>query len=348
MEKYKITVIVPVYNVEKYLDRCVQSVLKQSYTNWECILVDDGSPDRCPQLCDEYEKKDERIRVVHQVNGGLAVARNTGIRIATGDIITFLDSDDWIEADFFKDIVNYWDDDLDVCLFDFIEVFGDEKKPVHQYKQQIIDFRDDPYYDKNIIRRASLADYSEIKGTTMSSTTACGNAYRTDFLKKNNLYFTPGIFAGEDIVFSGSCAFMTNKYKYVAIPEYNYFMNYESISSAGYVKMGYKLVESMDKGWERLSDLPCNAEDKTSLLKLYATISLKMLLWWAVDEEDKTEAKKGYRFCREKAKYIWSADPLDLGIVNMGLTLLCICRLFWIVKIGVKIHKQYKKILKVR
>lgn len=345
---YKISVIVPVYNVEKYLDRCVQSVLEQTYTDWECILVDDGSPDNCPQLCDEYEEMDERIHAIHQANGGVSVARNTGIREATGEIITFLDSDDWIEKDFLKDIIDHWDDDLDVCLFDFIEIFGDEKKTIHQYKQHIIDFRNDPFYDQNIIRRAALADYSEIKGTTMSSTTACGNAYRVDFLKSNNLYFTPGVYAGEDIVFSGCCAFMTNRYKYVAIPEYNYFMNYESASSAGYVKMGYSLVESMTKGWECLSSLNCDEEDKKYLLKLYATISMKMVLWWAVDENHMMEAKRGYQYCREKAKHIRSVGTSDLGIVNKVLTLFCIYKMFWIVKIGVKFHKKYKKILKVR
>lgn len=348
MEKYKISVIVPVYNVENYLERCVQSVFNQTYSNWECILIDDGSPDNCPRLCDEYARVEKRVKVVHQNNGGLAVARNSGIKIATGDILTFLDSDDWIEKDFLKDIVDYWDDDLDVCLFDFIEVFGNEKKPVHQYKQKVIDFRRDSYYDKHVIRRASLADYSEINGTTMSSTTACGNAYRTDFLKKNNLFFTPGVYAGEDIVFSGSCAFMTDRYKYVGIPEYNYFMNGESISSAGYIRMGYTLVESMTTGWDSLNRLQCADADKEHLLKLYATISMKMVLWWAVDETNKKEAKKGYRYCKEKADYIWKAGISNLGSINTVLTILCKFKLFWIVKFGVKAHKKYKKFLKVR
>lgn len=89
------SVIIPVYKVEKYLDRCVQSVLAQTYRNIEIILVDDGSPDNCPILCDEWVKKDNRISVIHKSNGGLSSARNVGLQRANGEYIVFLDSDDW-------------------------------------------------------------------------------------------------------------------------------------------------------------------------------------------------------------------------------------------------------------
>lgn len=91
-----ISVIIPVYNVENYLDGCVQSVLSQTYTNLEIILVDDGSPDRCGDLCDAYAKQDSRIRVIHKTNGGLSDARNAGIEQANGEWLSFLDSDDTI------------------------------------------------------------------------------------------------------------------------------------------------------------------------------------------------------------------------------------------------------------
>lgn len=91
-----ISVVVPIYNVEKYLNRCIDSILKQTYKNLEIILIDDGSPDNCPQICDEYVKKDNRIQVIHKKNGGLSDARNSGINIAKGKYITFVDSDDLI------------------------------------------------------------------------------------------------------------------------------------------------------------------------------------------------------------------------------------------------------------
>lgn len=98
-EKGLISIIVPVYNVEKYIDRCMTMLLGQTYKNIEVILVDDGSPDGCPKLCDEYAKKDSRVKVVHKENGGLGLARNSGIDIATGEYIAFVDSDDYVTED---------------------------------------------------------------------------------------------------------------------------------------------------------------------------------------------------------------------------------------------------------
>ena len=94
-----ISVIVPIYKVEPYLHRCVDSILAQTYQNIEVILVDDGSPDSCPEICDEYAAQDERIKVIHKANGGLSSARNAGLDAASGDWVSFIDSDDWIEPD---------------------------------------------------------------------------------------------------------------------------------------------------------------------------------------------------------------------------------------------------------
>lgn len=101
----KISVIIPVYKVEDYLKQCVESVLNQTYTNLEVILIDDGSPDSCPDICDRYREKDSRVIVIHQKNGGISSARNAGLDIATGDIISFVDSDDWIDLDMFEQMI---------------------------------------------------------------------------------------------------------------------------------------------------------------------------------------------------------------------------------------------------
>ena len=98
----RISVIVPIYKVEAYLDKCVQSIVDQTYTNLEIILVDDGSPDRCGQMCDAWAAEDSRIRVVHKENGGLSDARNAGLAVATGQLISFIDSDDWIDPEFLQ------------------------------------------------------------------------------------------------------------------------------------------------------------------------------------------------------------------------------------------------------
>ncbi|MBX4269008.1 glycosyltransferase [Clostridium estertheticum] len=101
-----ISIIVPIYNVEVYIRNCVDSILGQSYENLEIILVDDGSPDKCGDICDEYRSKDKRIKVIHKKNGGLSSARNAGIDIASGDYLGFIDSDDWIESDMYESLYN--------------------------------------------------------------------------------------------------------------------------------------------------------------------------------------------------------------------------------------------------
>lgn len=119
-----ISVIVPIYNVEKYLNRCVESILSQSYTDFELILVDDGSPDKCPELCDEWGKKDERIKVIHKENGGLSSARNAGIEIAKGDYFAFVDSDDFIHPDYLRllyQALTQSDADISICDFKTIK-----------------------------------------------------------------------------------------------------------------------------------------------------------------------------------------------------------------------------------
>lgn len=98
LEQPLISIIVPVYKVEKYLKRCVDSILTQTYQNMEIILVDDGSPDNCGAICDRYKKTDNRVVVIHKRNGGLSDARNTAIPLAKGEYISFIDSDDWISS----------------------------------------------------------------------------------------------------------------------------------------------------------------------------------------------------------------------------------------------------------
>ncbi len=101
----KISVIIPIYKVEPYLCRCLDSILSQTYPHLEVILVDDGSPDGCPAICDKYAEKDPRITVIHKANGGLSDARNAGLKIASGEWISFIDSDDWIEPDMYEKLL---------------------------------------------------------------------------------------------------------------------------------------------------------------------------------------------------------------------------------------------------
>lgn len=116
-----ISVIVPIYNTEKYLPKCIDSILAQTHTNWEAILVDDGSPDYCGKICDEYAAKDKRFKVIHQKNGGVSVARQTGLDNATGDYIIHCDPDDWIEPTMLEDMLKCSiSNNADMVICDYI------------------------------------------------------------------------------------------------------------------------------------------------------------------------------------------------------------------------------------
>lgn len=130
-----ISIIVPIYKVEQYINKCIDSIINQTYQNLEIILVDDGSPDNCGNICDEYEKKDNRIKVIHKKNGGLSDARNAGIKIAKGEYIGFVDSDDFINTEMYKklyDIIRKYDADIAVCE---LKRFYDEEKIGEQAKK---------------------------------------------------------------------------------------------------------------------------------------------------------------------------------------------------------------------
>lgn len=150
MSEELISVIVPVYNVEKYLDRCIKSIINQSYKNIEILLIDDGSPDNCPKLCDEWAKKDERIKVFHKVNAGLGMARNTGIDYATGKYICFVDSDDYIDLNLIQetyDVAKQQKSDIVMYGLNSVDINGNIIKA------------DIPLVEKNYFEGSEILEY---------------------------------------------------------------------------------------------------------------------------------------------------------------------------------------------
>ena len=155
MKNDLISIIIPLYKVEKYLEKFIESVLKQTYTNLQIILVDDGSPDNCGKICDEYAKKDSRIEVIHKANGGLSDARNVGISKAKGRYIGFVDSDDYIKEDMYEILLNLikkYDADVSICnLYDVIdgnECIRNKENGIREYSR--IDILKEILLDKNI------------------------------------------------------------------------------------------------------------------------------------------------------------------------------------------------------
>ncbi len=144
MEKDKISVIVPIYNIEKYIYRCINSILNQTYENLEIILVNDGSTDMCPKICDEYQKRDSRICVIHKENGGLSSARNAGLDVAHGEYIAFIDGDDYIDPHMLENL--YFEliksqADFSVCNVQYVDEYGEKliQYPDDYLKYEVLD-----------------------------------------------------------------------------------------------------------------------------------------------------------------------------------------------------------------
>ena len=139
MNNTKVSIIVPLFNAEKFAKRCIESVLMQTFKNYELILIDDGSKDKTGEICDKYAEKDTRIKVIHKNNGGVSSARNTGLDMAKGEWITFLDADDWIEPNFLLIVDNNSNDSID-WIFAQWRTIWDNGLPneINNYEQEIL------------------------------------------------------------------------------------------------------------------------------------------------------------------------------------------------------------------
>lgn len=202
-----ISVIVPVYKVEQYLDRCVESIVNQTYKNLEIILVDDGSPDNCPKMCDDWAKKDSRIKVVHQSNQGVSVARNTGIGIAKGAFLCFVDSDDYVDA-LYVEMLSYpvikCETDLTLCNW------WREKKNERILGQEV----NMKYLSGN------LQDDFVLYDSLMRS--ACGKIFTTRIIKEKEIRFIKKHKLGEDAIFVLDYCKYVNQIKFIEQPLYIY------------------------------------------------------------------------------------------------------------------------------
>lgn len=175
-----VSIVVPVYKVENYLDKCIESILKQTYKCIEIILIDDGSPDSCPEICDYYYKKDKRIKVIHQENRGLAAARNVGVTYAKGKYITFIDSDDYVGIHYIESLykaIAFGDADMSIC--DYIKVEGDGGNEVENGNYIVLD---------NV---ACLKGMYKPAWHGMEFV-AWGKLYNIQLFKKNNICYPEG------------------------------------------------------------------------------------------------------------------------------------------------------------
>ena len=197
-----ISVIVPVYNAEKYLFRCVDSILNQTYTNLEIILVDDGSPDNCSKMCDDFSERDVRVKVIHKSNAGQGLARNDGLDIATGAYVTFVDSDDWISPEHVENLYNALKNNgADASLGNHTRVSADEVMT-----PRLLPLREGVYEGERIVCELILpligADTYGTRDVLINSSVSM-NMYRMECIKQNNIRFISERYAvAEDFYFN--------------------------------------------------------------------------------------------------------------------------------------------------
>lgn len=212
-----LSIIVPVYNVEKYLARCIESILGQSFTNYELIIVDDGSIDRSSIICDEYADKDSRINVIHKKNGGVSSARNSALNIAVGDYILFCDGDDYVSQDWAQKMYNA------ICTYPnaFINCNICSVDPSGKLGLR--------YHPQNLNNVFQMSSYFELYSSSLDSS-PCNKIYSGEILRKNSLYFNEDMRIGEDVTFNVEYYKLCNQIIFVNFPLYYYCNNYDSLT----------------------------------------------------------------------------------------------------------------------
>lgn len=241
----KISVIVPVYNSEKYLARCVDSILNQTYTDIELILVEDGSPDNCPTICDNYAAADNRVRVIHKQNGGVSTARNAGLDVATGDYIAFVDSDDYIEPDMYEKMMNKVKEyNCDIVLCDCLKEYEDYSEIYsHNVRQG--------YYNNDQLKSEYYPHLLIMENVEYPATISNWLMLWKKKLNTVDMRYEPGIKYSEDLLFGARLMLKAESFYYMKDEAYyHYMMNPDSVTHTyapdkwdNYVRLYHRIKE---------------------------------------------------------------------------------------------------------
>lgn len=312
-----LSVIIPVYKVEKYLNRCVDSVLNQDFKDIEVILVDDGSPDGCPAICDEYAQKDNRVKVIHKKNGGLSSARNAGIEIAQGEYLAFLDSDDaWAENKLGEVMQHLQKPNVDMLLFSACDELEDGRR--YQRKDSLLlpteickILNRDEYYNE-LIKQGNLHE------------SACTKIIKTDFIQRFNLYFQPGIIS-EDTEWMFRV--LRSCQRVVVIDTVLFVCTYGregSISNTAGVKSVESLLQIIEQSLAYSKENNENVTSKYELMHCAYLLSIAIGIYGGLKKADKKRFKqqiKAKRFLLKlnKAKKV-KLVRICLACLGLGLT----------------------------
>ena len=252
----ELSIIVPVYKVEKYLPKCVDSILAQTFKDFELILIDDGSPDRCGELCDEYAAKDPRIQVIHQKNQGVSAARNAGLELARGEYIGFVDSDDWIEPEMYETMITAAaDKGVDVVICSANQWSESGTLLFH-------DFRSDGDYTGTQLLQAMYSTPNPLGGCLWNK------LFRAEAIRSNR--FRQHLTNCEDTVFIVECFFSLQNGIKISKPLYNVVQRGKSASRSGNIGQVYRTI----CGFAEMKDLLRSHKHEKKLDSLAANMVL--------------------------------------------------------------------------
>lgn len=243
-----ISVIVPVYKVEPYLKKCVDSIIAQTYKDIEIILVDDGSPDNCPEMCDSYAALDSRVKVVHKENGGLMSARQSGFHASTGEYVTFVDGDDWIEPDMYQKInasIEKYGADIVYC--EFFYDYGERKDKSNQNYSR--DFFDKSFLESDVYPTMIFKPPYYSFGINPC---CWSKVFKRGLLEKCLLPVPKAVKIGEDAAFTYPALIAANSVSYVGDFLYHYRINPESMTKKydfdmeNYIKIPFDILSKLN------------------------------------------------------------------------------------------------------
>lgn len=230
-----LSIIVPAYNVEKYINQCVDSILKQSFTDFELLLVDDGSKDSTGEICDSYAGQDSRVRVIHKQNGGLVSARKAGLAEAEGEYAAYVDGDDWVSAEMFEKLcTSARDTNADIVISDFVIAREDSQEKLTQNMEA-------GYYDKQALREQiypSMLCKKEYFAFGFQPS-LCSKLFRRTILTENQRFVANSIKLGEDAACSYPCMLQAESVVYLKGGYYYYYRMRETSISHAIVKTFY-------------------------------------------------------------------------------------------------------------
>lgn len=282
MKDYKISVVIPVYNVEKYLEECVNSIITQTYPNFEVILVDDGSKDGSPAICDQFAQSDSRIKVIHKVNGGLSDARNVGTAQAKGEYIVYLDSDDYIcDVDFLQKINLKANAGYDVICYKFKKYFEDKD----EFAECTFSCPDIEKYESTEQRVTEMVKRDAFYCSAWSK------AIRTDILRRNEITFEKGLL-GEDQEWYYHVLSKIKTITYIDEAVLVYRQRANSITSSWKMKNLTDCIYVVKKWYEQIPREQITDDYKTALLNSVAKLYCNLLI--AYSRFDDANKKKHY------------------------------------------------------